>query len=111
MFKTFYPQGYNPIHPVNDWAYVRKMIRDSRKGISIPAFVVDGESLVTGTHRCAANNLMTMLWERREMSPKPALIEAIQLEDLDIDDETREAVIEALTWEQYDTVQDLLGVN
>lgn len=108
-FRKFYPKGYNPIHEVNDWCYVRQIIRAARRGDSIPAFVVDSENLLTGTHRCAANNIMEMLYEARSMSPKPSLIDAVQFDDLDMDDDTRDAIIEAMEYRNYDIVDELLG--
>ena len=37
--ETYYPQyhlGCNPIHPVISWSKVRKLIRDARRGDSLP---------------------------------------------------------------------------
>jgi hypothetical protein len=106
-FQDFYPTSVNPIHPVNDWCKVRKLIRDARRGFAIPAFIVDGENLITGTHRCAANDIMIRLYEHRDMSPKPCLIDSVQFADMDLDDETRERAIEAMENDDYSALDGM----
>jgi hypothetical protein len=66
--KHYYPtfwSGCNPIHEVKEWSYVRKLVRAAIRGEKIPAILLDGEvnsgSLLAGTHRCAANDILKML--------------------------------------------------
>ena len=96
------PTEYIPIHEVRDWCYVRKIIRAARRGEHIPGFVVYAGSLLTGTHRCAANEIMQLLYNGRRMSPEPVLIEAIDLDDLDLDPRIREKIDDALEYSHFD---------
>ena len=59
--KRYYPQGINPMHPVMDWCKVRKLVRAVLSGAEIPEILVWGETLLAGTHRWAANDLLEML--------------------------------------------------
>lgn len=72
--------GAQPIHPVTDWSKVRRIARAMRRGDNIPAVVIDGQigncSLVTGTHRVAAAELLGMLGTQ-------ANIQTISVDDLD----------------------------
>ncbi len=83
LSKKHYPryEGFNPIHPVQDWAKVRKLIRDVKRGDKINPFLVEGErnngNLLTGTHRAAANELMKKLGYPEEM-----MIPHVAIEDL-----------------------------
>lgn len=90
--KTYYPThhlGCNPIHEVQDWAYVRKLIRAARKGDAINPILIDGEigsgTLLAGTHRAAANDIMVMLGGE-------ALIPVVSLSEIDASSELIEAV-------------------
>ena len=62
--KDYYPKNVNPIHEVRDWSKVRSMIRSSVKGEDVPPIIRDGDNLLTGTHRSAANDVIDMLIER-----------------------------------------------
>lgn len=85
--------GANPIHEVLSWTKVRSIIRAVRRGDDVPDFVIDGQegncNLITGTHRCAANDLLEMLGDNRrvgfvtidEINPSEELLEAISNED------------------------------
>lgn len=85
--------GANPIHEVLSWTKVRSIIRAVRRGDYVPDFVIDGIegscNLITGTHRCAANDILEMLGDNRrvgfvtldEISPSEELMEAISHED------------------------------
>ena len=59
--KDYYPYGYNPMHPAMDWCKVRKLVRAVLNGVIVPEILVWGETLLAGTHRLAANNLLEML--------------------------------------------------
>jgi hypothetical protein len=71
--KKYYPtywSGCNPLHEVKDWAQVRSLVKACKNGEArnIPPIYIDGDigsgSLLTGTHRAAANDIITMLNER-----------------------------------------------
>ena len=93
--------GANPIHEVLSWTKVRSIIRAVRRGDDVPAFVIDGGegncNLVTGTHRCAANDLLKMLGDKRR-------VDFVTLEEIDASDE----LMEAIENQDYSTVQWLL---
>ena len=72
----YYPKGYNPIHEVHSWGKVRGMVREIEAGNDVPAYLVDGENLLSGTHRAVANEIL----ERRQRTPRR--IETIELCDL-----------------------------
>ena len=96
-----YSIGANPIHEVLNWCKVRSIIRAIRRGDNVPAFVVDGETgncnLITGTHRCAANDILAMLGDRRR-------VDFITLGEMDVSDELADAVRN----DDYSTIQWLL---
>ncbi len=90
--KSYYPThhlGCNPIHEVQNWSYVRKLIRAARKGEDINPILIDGEigngTLLAGTHRAAANDIMVMLGGE-------ALIPVISLDEVDASSDLIEAV-------------------
>lgn len=65
FIKKYYPREYAPIHEVDDWSKVRSIMRSAMKGDEIPPILVDGTkgngSLLTGTHRQAANEILDKL--------------------------------------------------
>ncbi len=90
--KAYYPTyhlGCHPIHEVQNWSYVRKLIRAARAGEDINPILIDGEigngNLLAGTHRAAANDIMVMLGGE-------ALIPVVSLDDIDASSELIEAV-------------------
>ena len=93
--------GANPIHEVLSWSKVRSIIRAVRRGDDVPSFVIDGVegscNLITGTHRCAANDILEMLGDKRR-------VEFVTLEEINASEE----LIEAIQNEDYATVQWLL---
>lgn len=71
--KHYYPvywSGCYPIHAVRDWLKVRNLVRACKNGEAhkIPPIYTDGElgngTLLTGTHRSAANDLIKKLNDR-----------------------------------------------
>lgn len=84
----YYPAGYNPLHEVYSWHYVRQIARAAIRGDEIPPILVDGENLLAGTHRAAANDLLERMGYGR-------LIDDVELEDVE-DDALREQLIEAV---------------
>ena len=93
--------GANPIHEVLCWTKVRSIIRAVRRGDDVPAFVIDGVegncNLVTGTHRCAANDLLEMLGDNRR-------VDFVTFDEIDASDD----LLEAIENQDYSTVQWLL---
>lgn len=70
--KRYYPtyhHGCNPIHPVDDWCKVRRLIRAARRGDNIPPIITNKGHMVTGTHRSAANDIMMMLGDDGHLIP------------------------------------------
>lgn len=63
--KKYYPKTNNPLHAVQDWAKVRKMIRHLRVGGVLPPVYMDGElgcsNWLSGTHRVAASEIRALL--------------------------------------------------
>lgn len=110
--KPYYPTrhlGCNPIHPVRDWAKVRKLVRDARRGAAIPAIVIDGDigsgNMLNGTHRAAANDLLIMLGGE-------ALIPVIGIEDVETDYPVRlDRAIADLDYEVIDWLLDRKNVT
>jgi len=96
--------GANPIHEVVSWSKVRSIIRAVRRGDDVPAFVIDGEdgncNLITGTHRCAANDLLEMLGDHRR-------VDFVTLDEIVVSDELAEAIANS----DYSTIQWLLDEN
>ena len=86
----YWPGGYQAIHEVRSWLKVRQIVRAVERGYPIPPYLVDGEhgngNLLTGTHRAAANDLLSRRRGAR-------LIDEVALDDLDADDRT--AILEA----------------
>ena len=102
--NTFFPGssiGANPIHEVLSWTKVRSIVRALRRGDYVPAFVIDGVegncNLVTGTHRCAANDLLEMLGDKRR-------VDFVTLDEINPSDE----LLDAIRNEDYSTVQWIL---
>jgi hypothetical protein len=103
--KAYYPTyhlGCNPIHEVRNWAYVRKLIRAARRGEEINPILIEGEigsgSLLAGTHRAAANDLMMML------GGEP-LISVVNMDEIEASEELIEAV-ENSDYEMIDLIWD-----
>jgi hypothetical protein len=111
--KDYYPtywSGCNPIHPVHSWALVRRLIRALRRGESIPPVLLDGwrnGNMLTGTHRCAANDIILMLRSRSNRWDNVPLIGYIELSDLP--DVQREAVLVCIADDNWRDVQDIAG--
>jgi len=95
----YYPAGYNAPHEVNDWTKVRRMARAAIRGDEIPAILADGETLLAGVHRAAANDLLDRMGHGR-------LIEVVELEDIE-DDELREQLIEAIQEDDYEAIDEI----
>ena len=85
--NTYYPNGINPIHAVESWSYVRRLIRAAKKGEHINPILVDveGGNLLAGTHRWAANDIMTALG-------LDCLIDVVTLDDVNVTDELQAAI-------------------
>lgn len=84
----YYPAKYNPLHEVRSWQYVRQIARAAIRGDEIPAILVDGDNLLAGTHRAAANDLLERMGYGR-------LIDDNQLEGIE-DDALRKRLIETV---------------
>ena len=54
----YYPTGVTPIHEVKQWAKVRSIARAIEAGKDLPPILLFGSSLLTGTHRWVANELL-----------------------------------------------------
>ena len=67
--EKFYPRG--GVHEVENWCYVRQIVRAVLAGEDIPPYV----ECFTGTHRAAANHLLEALG-------KTERIETVDLEKL-----------------------------
>lgn len=75
--KKYYPtywSGCTPIHAVNNWSLVRKLVKACINGQAdtIPTIYIDGDlnngALLTGTHRAAANDIIMMLNDKNGTS-------------------------------------------
>lgn len=57
--------GAEPFHEVFDWCKVRSMMRFLIKGGKLPEIIIEGDigncRLITGTHRCAAYDILLKL--------------------------------------------------
>ena len=95
----YYPSGLNPIHPVQDWPKVRRMARMAIQGGSIPNILVDGENLLAGTHRAAANDLL-------ERMGYDCRIEQTELEDIE-GPVIKNAVLAAIEEDDYREVDNI----
>ena len=93
----YYPKGYNPIHEVMSWSKVRSMVRAIESGIDVPPFLVDGENLLSGTHRAVANELL----ERRSRTTRR--IETIEFDDLA--EQERARVLDAVDCGHWDEIE------
>ena len=115
--KKEYPRGFAPIHEVKNWSKVRSIIRKAKKE-KIPLFLVSGTedngSLMTGTHRLMAKNIMDMLGidssnidyellENRE--DKDKILEIFELEDF----EGIDYYLDNNQLENYNLNEDLLN--
>ena len=67
--EKFYPRG--GVHEVENWCYVRQIVRAVLNGEDVPAYV----EYFTGTHRAAANHLLEALGKQER-------IETVDLEKL-----------------------------
>lgn len=95
---NYWPKGYNGIHEVQDWCKVRRLARAALAGVEVNPILVDGENLLAGTHRAAANDLLEMLGHDR-------LIDVVEFEDIEADEELIEAVMD-LDYEAIDEIWD-----
>jgi len=82
--NNYYPtywSGCNPIHPVKDWDYVDKLVKDSISGSKITPILIDGRlhngNLLAGTHRSAANDVML-----EDLNDNDHLIPCVYLDDI-----------------------------
>lgn len=107
--KKYYPtyhNGCNPIHCVNNWCYVRSIIRARLKGVDIPPILIDGGigngNMLNGTHRSAANDIMVMLCYDEKY-----LIDVVTLSDIDITDDLKDAIDN----NDYERIDELLDRN
>lgn len=66
----------NAVHEVRNNDYVRRIVRQMRKGVVFPPIVAWGDNALNGTHRLAANALCENLGIDES-------IPVIDLEDLD----------------------------
>lgn len=102
--KNFHisPDGRaHPLHPVRDWAYVRKLMRAARKGIELPPiYVCEGQAL-NGTHRGAAKYLLD------EVYGEGRLIEVIELARDELD-EVAEGLADAFDAGDYERINTIL---
>jgi hypothetical protein len=112
--QGYYPtkhSGCEPIHPVKNWCKVRAIIRAARRGENIPSILIDGDvgngSLLTGTHRAAANDIMLMLSERNcsDLDTIP-FISYVALDDVD-DDDLRDQMADAIDDNDYEHLDEL----
>lgn len=105
LTKPYYPtydHGCNPIHEVRNWAYVRKLVRAVRRGEIINPILISGQlrngSMLTGTHRSAANDLLAKLGDADR-------IEVWSVEDMELTDE-QQAAVDELDYEALDAFFD-----
>ena len=114
--ETYYPTYYlgcNPIHPVISWSKVRKLIRDARRGDSIPPILIDGDfgncNLLSGTHRAAANDIMMMLADRDGLGVPDCLIDVVTVDELEragyLTDELKAAIDDG----DFERIGDLMN--
>ncbi len=84
-----YDHGCTPIHEVKNWCYVRKLVRAVRRGETVNPILIDGSprngTLLTGTHRSAANDLLNMLGDSRRIA-------VMSIQDMDLTDDQQEAI-------------------
>lgn len=102
--STYYPKSYTPLHEVKDWAKVRRIIRARKAGVAIPAILVDGiignGNLLTGTHRCAANEIMEMLgYDDALMVPVDLLS--------DLPADKQERIVALISQDDYTEIQEI----
>jgi hypothetical protein len=95
----YYPKGLNPIHPVRNWLYIRQIARAAIRGENIPPMLVDGENLLAGTHRAAANDLLERMGYGR-------LIEAEDLEEIE-NENLKNAILAALEEDDYHEINSI----
>jgi hypothetical protein len=93
LSKNYLPtywSGCNAFQAVEDWSKVRKLVRDAIKLCDITPILIEGEigngSLLTGTHRSAANDILKMLGK------EDYLIPYIRLQDIEITEELQDAL-------------------
>ena len=84
---SYTPKGIKYIHPVRSWAKVKRMVRDTEAGAAIPPILVDGDMLLTGTHRWVSNELL----EKRGSASRIPVVE-MQLLPLDVSREIEDAL-------------------
>lgn len=104
--KSYYPgyhSGLEPIHVVNNWKYVRSIVRAALKGDVIPPIFIFGSlhngCLLAGTHRSAANDILT------QIGRDDCLIDYVEYDDDIANDEMRYAVEN----NEYDLIDSLWG--
>lgn len=101
-----YHHGCNPIHEVKSWSYVRSIIRAARRGEEIPPIMIEGSigggAMLNGTHRSAANDIMQMLEEEKDITPH--YIDVIEYDE----EEASEELVEAVNNSDYERIDELL---
>jgi hypothetical protein len=107
--KDFYPSidGHNPLHAVMDWAKVRRLMHAARRGEDIPPILVDAYTngnMLTGTHRAAAKKILTKLGDDVAASR----IGTITPDDLDLSDDVREMLNEAIDNSDFGLINELI---
>ena len=104
--QNYYPtyhSGLNPIHEVKNWCYVRSIVRAAMRGDDIPPIFIDGElhggTLLAGTHRSAANDILT------QIGRDDCLIDYVSYDD----DIASNAMRDAYNNNDYDLIDQLWG--
>jgi hypothetical protein len=97
--RDYYPRNVHPIHPVYDWRKARSMARAAIRGDEVQPFLVDGDILLTGTHRSAANDLLEMLGR----TPRIGRVDISDVTDVALRDKLKKAADEG----DFDTLQKL----
>ena len=99
--KDYYPKNVTPIHEVEDWSKVRSIVRALRKGENVPPIVTEGDTLLTGTHRSAANDLIDMLIERKNWDTKTPKVKRVKVDYNTVPEKIRNEV-ENGHWDSLD---------
>ena len=91
-----------PLHKVDSNLKVRNIVRARIAGDAVPAIWVYGNVAINGTHRLAANCLMSA------MDLDVDLIDVVDISDWDDDDPDKIDVLEALECNESDSIEALL---
>jgi len=98
----------NPIHAVQDWCKVRRLVRAVRRGDDVAPILYEGlpnnGTLLAGTHRMMANDILEMLGDRRRI----AMVELSNVLDdpecYDLTNDDADALREAAADGEYDAI-------